>query len=214
MKPSLTRSARAALAASLAAAAATACAPRIYDFRVAPTLLCGRDTAVATWRVRGTPALMISLGDPRLQGNPASTAPDTLLFTLVATSGSKESLPRRQEVLRFAPELRAQFAAGNLRREAAQAVWVDTVDAARWDSTRFRLATVTSAADRPLELRHAGRVVALPPRGSSSALAGAPAGGEWEFRSALTPAELQGGPIEPEDVQVSGTLRCRPHPTP
>jgi hypothetical protein len=197
MKPARFPPSLAIFAACLTAAAA-ACAPKVYEFRVAPALLCGRDTAVATWRVRGTPALMVSVGDPRLQGAPGSTEPDTLLFTIVARRGGKESLPRRQEVLRFPPEQRADYAAGNLRRDGSFAVWVDTADAMLWDSTRFQLAIVTSAVDRPLELRHAGRVAALAPRGSSDALAGAPAGGEWAFRSPLTPAEQQGGAIEPE----------------
>ncbi len=191
----------------------TSCGPQVQAFDVMPRALCPGQQARVTWRIRGTPTLLVRVADPRLGSfnDPAdpsmSLVPDTLEFTIVAVKGGKEAV-QHLDIQQYAD------AAGTEVVFPSTLVG-DTIVAAgnknpvRW-AGQFVVRTLASASGRPLEVRHAGVIVQLNAAGTPTlAPAGTTVSGWWEIRSLLSQAERTDPASRPDRLRVNLVIACQ-----
>jgi len=203
------------------------CAPAVKLFEVKPipaneragarsssgvVEICAGEAVQAQWQLRGSPAMVLRIGNPRYatrdedEEEADPLAPDTLELTLVASPGPKEALrttlvlqypDSSSDVVGFRTTLRGDtLVAGGVR---------DTIGAAR-----FHVASISNPQQRVLEVRHAGRSARLIAGASSSDLAGTALGGRWEIRSLMTQPERGTPSLRPVSLQLDVAITCTP----
>ena len=186
------------------------CGPRIYSFDVTPRSLCHGEETQMTYRVRGTPTLYLRLGSVHSRDTAQAgflTEPDTLEFRLVVSKGGTDSV-RRIAILQFGDS--AHTSVAFVTRLAGDTIVAGGVKSPERWSDRFAIVSTTSGSGRPIEARHAEKVVQLDAAGDpSTALRGIPVEGPWELRSLLTATDSGAARASLDRLSVNVTLQCR-----
>jgi hypothetical protein len=188
--------------------------PSINRFDVTPQVLCGNQSAVATWNVNGAPAINFSVEPaPLASGRCEASDRETFAFDLVVQKQGKEA-SKQVEVVRIADGSAEPVVFPTSRLEGSDVVANGEKNPALWTGS-VRIGTLASCQKRPIEVEHSGKTVLLTADGSpSDALAGAELTGTWELRSPLDPQEQANPRLRPKQLEIMATLRCVKQETP
>lgn len=198
---------RAPLAGLVLASAAAGCAPHIQRFEVTPDTVCaGDEPSVARWEARGDLALQVGVDDrdagaPEVRARLQQLPPGSRIVTLrlTASRGGEERAAETRSIEQLPPSFDTEVAFP-ARPEEGGVVASGGKNPARWGD-RFEIATVAALDGRTLEVRHAGRTVAVG-ADPSDGLAGTALEGSWELR-------WRGQGTPPEVLRLTATVRCK-----
>lgn len=183
--------------------------PSITRFDVRPQVLCGNQSAVATWDVSGEPAINFSVEPvPLASGRCSAAGRETFAVDLMVQKHGKEA-GKQVEVVRIADGSAEPVIFPTSRLEGSDVVAGGEKNPTLWTSI-VRVETLASCQNRPIEVEHSGKTVLLGTDGSpSNALAGTELTGTWELRSPLNLQEQANPRLRPKQLEIVATLRCQ-----
>jgi hypothetical protein len=188
--------------------------PSINRFDITPQVLCGNQSAVATWDVSGEPSINFSVEPaPLAAGRCAPAGRETFAFDLMVQKHGKD-VGKQVEVLRITDGSSEPVILPTSRLEGSEVVAGGIKNPALW-TDRVRIKTLAACESRAIEVRHSDKTVLLPADGSpSGALAGTELTGTWELRSPLSQEERANPRLRPRQLEIVATLRCEKEEAP
>jgi hypothetical protein len=185
---------------SLCVAIMLGCSPKIQEFIVEPRRICVGDSVRISFKTRGTPHLMTAR-----RGGPVT---DTTTYKIVAEAHGKTAYSTA-DVITYTPMSEPMLAFTTDTLGSDSLIGRDTLSSSTWPDF-LRVEGVSGGSNRLLLVRHAGKEATVS-SGPNPTWRGLTAGGAWEVRSVLKPAEKLGNPTSPppSHLYLKLSLMCR-----
>jgi hypothetical protein len=176
----------------------TSCKPAITSFTVTPLVITGDQKVKIDLDVKGEPSL-------EFNEHLSVDSVQLLEFTLIASKAGKEARKTVQvQKLKSLAPVEIAFATSSLDGDMVLATGENNNN--QWRN--FQVVSVSSPMSRDIMVTHDGRSATLKSDGSVSLdLSGTMAGGQWSFKTRLTPGEKADSTKIPQELRIRAIIK-------